>query len=93
MSKTETLRWANAPDGHDYPAAALFLSLVTIPGRADALSALPGEAPTVHQHAKDILRAARLTLLPADDPEVAKDLKKVRQGTAPSAPCWSVESS
>jgi hypothetical protein len=40
------------------------------------------DAPTVHQHAKDILRAARLRLLPADDPEVAKDLKKVRKGTA-----------
>ena len=31
---------------------------------------------------KDILRAARLPLLPADDPEVAKDLKKVAKGIA-----------
>jgi hypothetical protein len=36
----------------------------------------------VQQHAKDILRAARLALLPADDPEVARDLKNVAKGNA-----------
>jgi hypothetical protein len=34
---------------------------------------LLSQAATVHQHAKDILRAALLPLLPNDDPEVAKD--------------------
>jgi hypothetical protein len=81
LSKTGTLKWADAPDEHDYPAAALYLSLVAIPGVANELSTLLADAPTVHQHAKDILRAARLPLLPADDPEVARDLKKVRKGT------------
>jgi hypothetical protein len=76
------LRWAEVPDEHDYPAAALYLSLVAIPDLADALSASLAKAPEVHQHAKDILRAARLPLLPVDDPEVAKDLKRVRKGTA-----------
>lgn len=82
MSKAEVLKWADAPDEHDYPAAALYLSLVADPGLADALSSSLADASTVHQHAKDILRAARLPLLPADDVEVAKDLKKVRKGTA-----------
>lgn len=82
MSKGESLRWADAPAEHDYPAAVLYLSLVAVPGIANELGALLVDAPTVHQHAKDILRAARLRLLPADDPEVAKDLKKVRKGTA-----------
>jgi hypothetical protein len=82
LSKAETLKWADAPDEHDYPAAALYLSLVAIPGLADVLSTSLAKAPTVQQHAKDILRAARLPLLAADDPEVAKDLKKVRKGTA-----------
>jgi hypothetical protein len=36
----------------------------------------------VHQHAKDILRAAGLPLLPVDDPEVARDLKDVSKGVA-----------
>jgi hypothetical protein len=81
LAKTETLTWAEAPDEHDFPAAALYLSLVAIPGRANELSASLADAPTVHQHAKDILRAARLPLLAVDDPEVAKDLKRVRKGT------------
>jgi hypothetical protein len=34
-----------------------------------------------HFAAKDILRAAGLALLPADDSEVAADLKKVKAGT------------
>jgi hypothetical protein len=82
LSKSDGVTWADAPDEHDYPAAALYLSLVAIPGRANELSALLADAPTVHQHAKDILRAAGLPLLAEDDPEVAKDLKKVRKGTA-----------
>jgi hypothetical protein len=82
LSKEKVLTWADAPDEHDYPAAALYLSLVSVPGRANELSGWLADAPTVHQHAKDILRAARLPLLPVDDPEVAKDLKKVRKGTA-----------
>jgi hypothetical protein len=82
LSKAEVLKWSEAPDEHDYPAAALYLSLVADPGLADALSRSLAVAPTVQQHAKDILRAARLPLLPADDAEVAADLKKVRKGTA-----------
>jgi hypothetical protein len=31
--------------------------------------------------AKDLLRASQLPLLDADDPEVAKDLKKVKAGS------------
>jgi hypothetical protein len=82
MSKAEVLKWSEVPDEHDYPAAALYLSLVAIPALADVLSTWLAHAPTVHQHAKDILRAARLPLLAADDVEVARDLKKVRKGTA-----------
>jgi hypothetical protein len=82
LSKVEVIEWADTPDEHDYPAAALYLSLVAIPGLANVLSTLLAEAPTVHQHAKDILRAAGLPLLPVDDAEVAKDLKKVHKGAA-----------
>jgi hypothetical protein len=58
-----------------------FLRLIAAPALAESLSSLLSQAPLVHQAAKDILRAARLPLLPADDPEVAKDLKKVSKGT------------
>ena len=80
-STQQTLTWAAAPAEHDYPAAASFLRLITPPALAESLADLLSRAPLVHQAAKDILRAARLPLLPADDPEVAKDLKKVSKGT------------
>ncbi len=48
----------------------------------EALASLLSQAPTVTQAAKDILRAAGLPLLPVDDPEVAKDVKKVAAGQA-----------
>ena len=76
------VRWASAPAAHDYPAAAAYLRLVADEARVEMCTAQLAKAPTVQQHAKDILRAARLALLPADDPEVAKDLAKVAAGEA-----------
>ena len=37
-------------------------------------------ASTASRKAKDLMRASRLPLLPADDPEVARDLKRVAKG-------------
>ncbi|MBN9619431.1 MAG: hypothetical protein J0H43_06820 [Actinobacteria bacterium] len=82
MSKSPTLTWASAPAEHDYPSAAAYLRLIATPTQVEVLTALLSQAQTVQQHAKDILRAARLPLLPADDPEVAKDLKRVAKGVA-----------
>lgn len=82
MGKSRKLTWADAPAEHDYPAAASFLRLLTNPAQAEAMSASMLQAPTVWHPVKDILRAARLPLLPAEDPEVVKDLKKVSKGTA-----------
>ena len=83
MAKTKTkpaVSWAQAPAEHDYPSAESFLRLIAGPELVEACTTLLSQAPTVHQHAKDILRAARLPLLPVDDPEVAKDLKRVAKG-------------
>jgi hypothetical protein len=77
-----TVKWADAPAQHDYPAAASYLRLIAPAALAEELTALLEQAPTVQQRAKDILRAARLALLPADDPEVARDLKKIAKGQA-----------
>ncbi|HEV7147606.1 MAG TPA: hypothetical protein VGN48_11485 [Pedococcus sp.] len=82
MSKAPKLEWDEAPAEHDYPSAASFLALVATTVQVEVLTALLSQAPTVHHQAKDILRAARLALLPADDPEVAKDLKRVGKGVA-----------
>jgi hypothetical protein len=80
-SKSAKVIWSAAPSVHDYPAAGSYLRLIADTGLVEVLVALLSQAPTVQQQAKDILRAARLPLLPADDPEVARDLKKVAKAT------------
>jgi hypothetical protein len=82
VSKTPPLKWVQSPAEHDYPSAASFLSLLTYSAQVEALITALSHAPTVQQYAKDILRAARLPLLPAADPEVAVDLRRVAKGTA-----------
>jgi hypothetical protein len=73
--------WQDDPDAHDYPAAESYLSLlVGRTGAARLVNALRAEMILEHFAAKDILRAAGLPLLAADDPEVAADLDKVRRG-------------
>ena len=80
MSKSVSVKWAQSPAEHDYPAAASYLALTAAPALVEALTTRLAEASTVQQRAKDILRASRLQLLPADDAEVAKDMKKIAQG-------------
>lgn len=75
--KVTAVTWAEAPAEHDYPSAEAFLRLIAEPAQVQACLIRLAEAPTIHQAAKDILRASRLPLLPATDPEVAKDLRKV----------------
>lgn len=82
MAKKTGVKWADAPAEHDYPAAASYLRLLAPPETIEAVIRQLEQAPTVAQHAKDIMRAAGLPLLPADDPEVAKDLRKVADGVA-----------
>jgi hypothetical protein len=78
VSKTE--HWKIEPDPHDYPAAADYLSLLLPRTQVTAVVRQLKRAPLIHQQAKDLLRASRLTLLPTDDPDVARDLKRVRKG-------------
>jgi len=72
--------WKDHPDDHDYPAAADYLSLVVSPAVAKQLAARLRRAPVIYRKAKDLLRASRLPVLMEDNPHVASDLKKVRQG-------------
>lgn len=78
-SKAQEL-WSRAPASHDYEAAADYLSLlldaVTI---RTIVRRLRAASPTTKK-AKDLLRASGLALLPVDDKELARDLKKVKKG-------------
>ena len=73
-------RWETAPLDQDYAAAAVYLSLVLSPERSSELAHSLMQGPLVHHRANDLLRASTLDLLPAGDPEVVKDLKKVKHG-------------
>jgi hypothetical protein len=72
--------WMEEPDEHDFPAASDFLSLLFSESAAAAIVDEFRGAPVVYRKTKDLLRAGRLELLPADDHEVARDLKKVAAG-------------
>jgi hypothetical protein len=78
MAKKE--HWKTDPDPHDYPAAGDYLSLTLRHAEVQAAVRKLKAAPLSRRMAKDLLRASRLPLLPIDDPEVLRDLKKVRKG-------------
>ena len=77
---TARLTWKVAPDAHDYPAAADYLSLLMPQKEADLLVRRLRAAPLVRKKAKDLLRASALPILPVDNIHVAKDLAKVKKG-------------
>ena len=73
-------RWDTTPAKDDYAAAARFLSLLMSDDRASSLAMRLRRGGIVQHRANDLLRASSLGLLPAKDPEVAKDLKRVKEG-------------
>lgn len=74
------VKWLDAPEDHDYTAAADYLSLVaeadTVAKTVDSLKVAQPDL----RKAKDILRAAGLALLPATNLRVKADLGKVADG-------------
>ena len=72
--------WKDEPDDHDYPAANDYLTLLLGEAQAARIVESLREAPLIRRRAKDLLRASGLTLLPASNPHVAADLRKVRKG-------------
>jgi hypothetical protein len=74
--------WLPAPEEHDYPAAAAYLSLLLGDQEVSQLVAHLRHALPAQYKAKDLLRASRLPLLDRDNAHVAKDLRKIHDGTA-----------
>jgi len=72
--------WQDEPEDHDFPAAADYLSLVAPSGEVGKVVDALKSAQTEHRKAKDLLRASRLSLLPAENVHVKKDLAKVAAG-------------
>ena len=78
--KKDAARWKPEPEEHDFPAALDYLSLLMKPELASRVVDELRKATATHRKARDLLRASELLLLPASNPAVARDLKKVRQG-------------
>jgi hypothetical protein len=78
---TPAEHWKDEPEDQDYPAAESYLSLLMDPAVArKQVKALRQVRALAHYHAKDVLRASNLALLPPDNVHVASDLAKVKAG-------------
>jgi len=85
------VEWLDMPEPHDYRAAEDYLRLVLDHKRAEhAAHELRETKHTRRWKAKDILRAAELDPLPADNEGVAAKLAKLREGK-PLAPVLLVQ--
>ncbi len=74
------VRWLEKPEAHDFPAAADYLALLADAHTVSELTEKLRAGTITHKKAKDILRAAQLRLLPVDNPHVAADLSKIKEG-------------
>ena len=80
MSKAVDIRWLDAPEAHDYPAALSYLTLTFTPPVAAAFVKRLRRAPITEFKAKDIFRASGLSLLGISNTHIVKDRKKILDG-------------
>lgn len=74
------VKWLDDPEDHDYTAAADYLSMLGGPAIVDKTVAELRKAKPLYRKAKDILRAADLSLLPEANQHVKTDLEKISDG-------------
>lgn len=73
MSKKTEIKWHDKPQKHDYPAAALYLSLTMGPQTAKNVARKLERAEMTEFAAKDLFRASMLSLLGVSNSHVEKD--------------------
>jgi hypothetical protein len=76
------IKWALEPEEQDYEGAKSYLGLIATPIVVEALLKKYSTAPVIEVKAKDVIRAAGLIPLSADNFHVARDLRKVADKTA-----------
>ncbi len=80
MKSVPEIKWLDAPEEHDYPAAASYLSLIYGDQEVKRLVTRLRKSPIVNFKAKDIFRASGLSLLGVSNSHVEKDRKKILAG-------------
>jgi len=73
----DAVSWLDAPEEHNYPAAASYLSLLRPPEEAAVLVQRLRAAPATSFKAKDIFRASGLSLLGVSNSHVEADRQKI----------------
>lgn len=79
------VKWIEAPEDQDYTGALSYLSLLCNPTLAAKLVDRFKSASIVDIKAKDVIRAAGLSLLSRDNFHVNRDLKKI-ENSIPLSP-------
>jgi len=77
MNQKTNIKWQSEPQKHDYPAAAVYLSLTMGPQAAKNVAKKLERAEVTEFAAKDIFRASMLSLLGVSNSHVEKDRSKV----------------
>ena len=80
-NKTE-IKWLEAPEEHDYPAAESYLNLIYDAQTAASFTRQLQQATMTSFKAKDIFRASDLSLLGVSNLHVEKNRKKIMAGRA-----------
>jgi hypothetical protein len=80
MKSGPEIKWLDAPEDHDYPAAASYLTLIYGDQEVKRLVTRLRKSPIVAFKAKDIFRASGLSLLGISNSHVEKDRKKLLAG-------------
>ena len=75
------VKWLDAPEDQDFSGALSYLTLICDPITAQRLVDEFSEAAVIEVKAKDIMRAAQLSLLEKENFHVSKDLEKIREKT------------
>ena len=76
------IKWLEEPEEHDYPAAKSYLNLIYDESAANAQVEKLRRARVSQFKAKDIFRAAGLSLLGISNAHVEKDQRKITSGKA-----------
>lgn len=71
------IKWLLAPEEQDFQGAQSFLDLIAPPATVEKIITKFSTTDLIDVKAKDVIRAAGLNLLSADNFHVARDLKKI----------------
>jgi hypothetical protein len=82
MGKDTEIKWLDAPEDKDYPAAQSYLTLLHSETEVIGLVKKLKDAKISQFKAKDIFRASGLSLLGISNTHVEKDQQKIKEGTA-----------